>query len=81
MSCKKCASKNQRRFKSETTFAFRELENLNQTPIYTCQDVAVCLDCGHLELDLPPAKLELLRQKAEEPCSPRSSGQDGAVGS
>ena len=62
MTCKKCASNNQRYFKSEMSIAFRGLENIDRTPIYLCQDVPVCLDCGHLELALPPAKLELLKK-------------------
>ncbi len=81
MTCKKCASNNQRYFKSEMSIAFRGLENIDRTPIYLCQDVPVCLDCGHLELALPPAKLELLKKAAEGSNSQRSSGQDGTVGS
>jgi hypothetical protein len=70
MSCNKCASSNQRSFKSEMTIAFRELENVNQAPVYFSKDVAVCLDCGHLELSLPPAKLEQLKQGVLGPYSP-----------
>ena len=81
MSCKKCASTNQRSFNSEMTIAFRELENVNQAPIYFSQDMAVCLDCGHLELNLPPAKLEQLKQEVLGPDSRRSSGQSGSVDS
>ena len=81
MSCKKCASTNQRSFNSEMTIAFRELENVNQAPVYFSQDVVVCLDCGHLELNLPPAKLEQLKQEASGPDSRRSSVQSGSVDS
>jgi len=63
MSCKKCASNNERSFKSELTLAFRELENVDQAPLYFSQDISVCLDCGHIELTLPPAKLEQLKQE------------------
>jgi hypothetical protein len=63
------------------TIAFRELENINQSPIYICQDVSVCLECGHLELALPPAKLELLKETTTGPNFERGSGQDGTVGS
>jgi hypothetical protein len=81
MPCKKCASSNQRSFKSEMTIAFRESENVNRAPVYFSQDVAVCLDCGHLELSLPPAKLEQLKQEAMGPDSRRGFGQDGSVNS
>jgi hypothetical protein len=64
MSCKKCASSNERSFKSEMTLAFRELENVDRAPLYVSQDISVCLDCGHIELALPPAKLEQLKQEA-----------------
>jgi hypothetical protein len=81
MACNKCASTNQGNFKSEISISFGELENINRSPIYICQDVSVCLECGHLELALPPAKLELLKGTAGEPNSQRGSGQDGTVGS
>jgi hypothetical protein len=64
MSCKKCASSNERSFKSEMTLAFRELENVDRAPLYVSQDISVCLDCGHIELTLPSAKLEQLKQEA-----------------
>jgi hypothetical protein len=64
MSCKKCASNNERSFKSELTLAFRELENVDQAPLYFSQDISVCLDCGHIELTLPSAKLQHLKQEA-----------------
>lgn len=81
MSCNKCESTNQRSFKTEMTIAFRELENVNQAPVYFSQDVAVCLDCGHLELNLPPTKLEQLKQEALGPDSRPRFGQDGSVDS
>jgi hypothetical protein len=64
MPCKKCTSGNERSFKSEMTLAFRELENVDRAPLYVSQDISVCLDCGHVELTLPPAKLEQLKQEA-----------------
>jgi hypothetical protein len=64
MSCKKCGSSNERSFKSEMTLAFRELENVDQAPLYVSQDISVCLDCGHIELTLPSAKLEQLKLEA-----------------
>jgi hypothetical protein len=79
MVCKKCASSNQGSFKSEMTVAFREPENVNQAPVYVCQDISVCLDCGHIELALPPTKLEQLKQQAFGSHSRSRSGQDGSV--
>jgi hypothetical protein len=73
MSCKKCASNNERSFKSELTLAFRELENVDRAPLYVSQDISVCLDCGHIELTLPPAKLEQLKQEAQKQHKQRRS--------
>jgi hypothetical protein len=81
MSCRKCASSNQRIFKSEMTIAFREHENVNQAPVYVCQDISVCLGCGHIELALPPAKLDQLKQEALGPNSRSRSAQKGSVDS
>lgn len=81
MACNKCASTKQRNFRSEISISFGELKNINRSPIYLCQDVSVCLECGHLELTLPHAKLELLKETAVGPNSRRGSGQDGTVGS
>jgi hypothetical protein len=81
MSCKRCASRNQPGFKSEMTIAFREHENVNRAPVYICQDILVCLDCGYVELSLPPAKLEQLKQEALGPDSRRRFAHGGSVDS
>jgi hypothetical protein len=78
MSCRKCESSNERSFKSEMTVVFRELEHLDQAPVYICQDISVCLDCGHIELNLPPEKLEQLKREAMRPSSRRAAGQGGS---
>jgi hypothetical protein len=75
MSCKKCASANERSFKSEMSLAFRELENVDRAPLYVSQDISVCLDCGHVELTLPRAKLELLKREASGPHTQRRSAK------
>ncbi len=61
MACKKCAAANERSFKAEPTAAFKEIENLNQSPVYMSQDILNCLDCGHAELNFPAKALELLQ--------------------
>ncbi len=78
MSCKECKSSNQRSFKSEMTIAFREPENVNQPPLYICQDIFVCLDCGHIELALPAEKLEQLQQEPLKSNSRRRSAHEGS---
>jgi hypothetical protein len=66
MSCNKCASKNERTFKSEFVLNFREVENLSRGPVYVCQDVVVCLECGHSELTIPRQELERLTGPSRE---------------
>jgi len=73
MPCKKCASSNERSFKSEMTLAFREPEDVDRAPLYVSQDISVCLDCGHIELTLPAAKLERLKQEASKQHKQRRS--------
>jgi hypothetical protein len=75
MSCRKCASVNERSFKSEMSLAFRELENVDRAPLYVSEDISICLDCGHVELTLPPAKLEQLKREASKPHTQRRSAK------
>jgi hypothetical protein len=75
MACKKCASGNERSFKSEMSLAFRELENVDQAPLYVSQDISVCLDCGHIELTLPSAKLAQLKEQASKQHPKRRSAK------
>jgi hypothetical protein len=76
--CEKCSSGNLQSFKGELAVAFRQVENVNQAPVYLIQDLWVCLDCGYTGINFPPAKLEQLRQKALEPEARRSFGQGGS---
>jgi hypothetical protein len=62
MACKKCASANERSFEAELTAAFREIESLNQSPVYISQDILICLDCGHTELTFPAKALAQLQR-------------------
>ena len=75
MSSKKRASSNERSFQSEMTLAFRELENVDQAPLYVSQDISVCLDCGHIELTLPSEKLEQLKHEGLQQHKQRRSAQ------
>jgi hypothetical protein len=81
MFCGKCRSSNQRGFKSELTVAFRDLANVNRSPVYVSQDISICLDCGHVELTVPRTQLEQLKQEKLEPDSRRRTGQDGSLDS
>jgi hypothetical protein len=80
MACKKCASANERSFKAEVTAAFREIESLNQSPVYMSQDILICLDCGHTELTFPAKALEQLQRtpSGRNTVSRSSRGGSGA---
>jgi hypothetical protein len=60
MSCNKCASENERTFKSEMVLNFHEIENLSREPVYVCEDIVVCLNCGHAEITIPQSGLDRL---------------------
>jgi hypothetical protein len=78
MACRKCASANDRSFKAEVTAAFKEIESLNQAPVYMSQDILICLDCGHTELTFPPKALELLQRTSSGRNSQSKSRQSGS---
>jgi hypothetical protein len=78
MACKKCASANERSFKAELTAAFKEIENLNQAPVYISQDILICLDCGHADLTFPPQALELIQRTSPGPDSQSKSSRSGS---
>ncbi len=71
MTCRKCGSTSRRSFKSELTIAFREPASVNLSPVYVSQDLSICLDCGHVELTIPQASLDQLKQVALETDSRR----------
>jgi len=62
MSCKLCASDNLQNLRGELTASPPELKNLVVRPIYVCQEILVCLDCGFTELRLPPAELQQFKK-------------------
>ena len=64
MSCKTCASENQRDFPAELTVCFDSLQTtLNNTdPVEISHRIRVCLECGFSELMIPQAALLLLKQ-------------------
>jgi hypothetical protein len=78
MACKKCASANERSFKAELTAAFKEIESLNQAPVYMSQDILICLDCGHTELTFPAKALELLQRTPSGRNSQSKSSRGGS---
>jgi hypothetical protein len=61
MECKSCKSHNIQRFDAELTASFAKLEGLTKSPVYVCQSILVCLDCGFAELQVPERELGQLK--------------------
>jgi hypothetical protein len=62
LNCKNCKSENLRRFNGELTASSLRIEHVNTEPIYVCQTVLVCVECGLTELIIPPRELERFRK-------------------
>ena len=62
MACKSCGSDSQQELAGELTASFPEIKKANVPPIYVCQRVVTCLECGFTELVLPKSELELLKK-------------------
>jgi hypothetical protein len=62
MSCKVCGSVSLQRLTGELSASFPDLKRASLAPIYVCQEVMVCLDCGFAELVIPPPELERLKE-------------------
>jgi hypothetical protein len=61
MPCKACKSENLHRFEGELTASLPNVEAVHLPPVYICQSVLVCLDCGFAELVIPANELRSLR--------------------
>lgn len=51
----------------ELTTSLPSLSGLNVPPIYVCQSVLVCLDCGFTELVIPATDLLSLKRAKATP--------------
>ena len=62
MACKVCKSENVQDVDGELTVSLASLKGLRVPPIYVCQVVLACLDCGFTELVIPSAQLQSLKK-------------------
>jgi hypothetical protein len=69
MQCKTCKSGNLQKLKGELTASLPGLGAIGVAPVYACQDVLVCLDCGFAELLIPDSQLKLLKTREPAPGS------------
>lgn len=69
MACKVCNSENLQKLEGELTASLPSLKGLEVPPIYVCQSVLVCMDCGFTELVIPSAELQSLKKTKAAPGS------------
>ena len=62
MACKACASANLQKLTGELSASSPDVRGANLPPMYVCQEVVVCLDCGFAELVIPAPELEQLKK-------------------
>jgi hypothetical protein len=63
MTCKSCASINQRKFNAEMAIHFPGSKNAGKPVVWVFPEVVVCLDCGTAEFVVPEAELRSLTQE------------------
>jgi hypothetical protein len=62
LACKRCGSVAQQEFGGELSASFPYVKESSLQPVYICQHVFICLDCGFAELRIPSPELETLRK-------------------
>jgi hypothetical protein len=62
VSCKSCASANQKEFGSEISIHFPGLEGLDKGTVLVFPRLGVCTNCGFTEFTIPDAELRLLKE-------------------
>jgi hypothetical protein len=62
MPCKACKSENLQKFEGELTASLPGAKAVSIPPVYVCQSVLICLDCGFSELIVPTSELHALKR-------------------
>ena len=62
MICKACGSGDLHKFTGELTASSPEVENVHLKPVYVCQPVVICMDCGFTETVVPSQELSQLKK-------------------
>jgi hypothetical protein len=65
MPCRVCGTDNLQRFDADLTANPASIQGIKDPPVYFCQQLLVCLDCGFTELRVPPAELMLLKKNRQ----------------
>ena len=61
MICKACGSGDLHKFTGELTASASEVENVRLDPVYVCQPVVICMDCGFTETVVSSQELSQLK--------------------
>jgi hypothetical protein len=64
MPCKGCGSGDLRKLKGELTVTHPTPQAVKTPPVYVCEELSVCLDCGLTEIRIPRRELEQLKKTA-----------------
>jgi hypothetical protein len=62
MTCKACGSESLQELAGELSASFPDIGRAKAPPIYVCQQVVTCLECGFTELVIPKSELDLLKR-------------------
>ena len=65
MTCKQCASDEQKNFNGELAIHFPGWEGLNKPLVWAFPEMLVCMDCGFVEFELPAPQLAELNTGAQ----------------
>lgn len=62
MSCRSCASENQKEFGSELNIHFPGRKGLDQATVLVFPRLIICIDCGFTEFTILDAELHRLKE-------------------
>jgi hypothetical protein len=61
VACRKCGGASQKVFNSELTLSNTDIKSVALAPVYVCNQLLVCLECGFAELTISETDLNNLR--------------------
>jgi hypothetical protein len=62
VACRKCGGARQKVFNSELTLSDTDIKSVALAPVYVCNKLLVCLECGFAELTISEPDLDNLRK-------------------
>jgi len=65
MACKACSSDNLQKLDAELTASLPVVKAVTAAPVYVCQKLLVCMDCGFAEFVIPDKELQSLKDRVK----------------